>query len=65
MKSKTLTAAQFAAAQFLGVYREPSKPNQRIPVRLYQGDLYDLFGRPITADALVRVDVPAKPVVDA
>jgi hypothetical protein len=41
--------------KFVGVYREPSKPNQRTPVHLMNGRYVDIFDRPIDISRLVRV----------
>lgn len=33
--------------EFIGIYREPGRLQQRIPVRLWRGEHYDLLGNVI------------------
>jgi len=42
-----LSREDFAKAQFIGVFRHPDRPQQRVPVRLLNAKAYDLLGQEI------------------
>lgn len=55
MAAKQLNNKEFERAKFIGVYREPNRQNQRIPIREFEGKHYNLLGNLVDLAKLIKV----------
>jgi len=62
VRNRHLTLAQWDKAEFIGVYRYPKRPNQRIPIRRFEGHHFNLLGDEVDLTKMIAVEGAYWPV---